>query len=64
MNANHLKIYLHLDLCYRRSNKIAGQGILGALLATLSQLSLGTMVLHGQDITQSLRETVSSLFIL
>ncbi|KAL6208607.1 hypothetical protein ACLB2K_019556 [Fragaria x ananassa] len=41
----------------RRSNKIAGQGILGALLATLSQLSLGTMVLHGQDITQSLRQT-------
>ncbi|KAK9945295.1 hypothetical protein M0R45_010817 [Rubus argutus] len=42
----------------RRSNtkKTAGQGIVGALLATLSQLSLGTMVLHGQDITISLRQ--------
>ncbi|KAM5563730.1 ent-copalyl diphosphate synthase 1-like [Rosa sericea] len=43
----------------RRSNRnrTAGQGIVGALLATLSQLSLGTMVLHDQDITQSLRQS-------
>ncbi|XP_050366304.1 ent-copalyl diphosphate synthase 1-like isoform X2 [Argentina anserina] len=43
----------------RRSNKnkTAAQGIVGALLATLSQLSLDTMVLHGQDISQSLRQT-------
>ncbi|XP_004292569.1 PREDICTED: ent-copalyl diphosphate synthase, chloroplastic-like [Fragaria vesca subsp. vesca] len=35
-------------------NKFAGQGIVGALLATISQLSSATMVLHRQDITESL----------
>nr|XP_011460569.1 PREDICTED: ent-copalyl diphosphate synthase, chloroplastic-like [Fragaria vesca subsp. vesca] len=35
-------------------NKIAGQGIVGALLATLSQLSSVTMVLHRQNIIESL----------
>ncbi|XP_062020488.1 ent-copalyl diphosphate synthase 1-like isoform X1 [Rosa rugosa] len=42
----------------RRSstNKTAGQGIVGALLATLSQLSSVTMALHHQDITESLSQ--------
>ncbi|KAK9939818.1 hypothetical protein M0R45_016503 [Rubus argutus] len=39
------------------ANKISWQGIVGALLATLSQLSLGTRVLHDQDISQSLHQT-------
>lgn len=40
--------------------KKVGQGLIGALLRTLNQLSLDVLVAHGRDIYSPLRDAVST----